>query len=107
MPTDLVNVRERAMHAHITAVENAAKEWAKHSTDGALIWQVATECLDDVWAEWRHASTYERWSPHGVVRALNSLSSAIGDAAVAAAVTAAVGAIAAYAEPQGSRSEET
>jgi hypothetical protein len=100
MANDFVTRRERALHAHITSVETAAKQWAHRSSNGGLVWRVATELLDDVWCEWRHASVRPNWHAHGVIRAITTLGDAVGDAAVAGAVTIALGALADYTEPE-------
>lgn len=94
-----VDARERIIHPLLRAVENQVEQWARQSTNGALVWDVATDCLHNVWAEWELVYDRNAWyGASAVLAALDKLAAMTEYAAVSAAVDAAKAAITNYIE---------
>lgn len=94
-----VFARERIIHPLLQAVDKQVEQWARQSTNGALVWDVATEYLHSVWAEWELVYDRDTWyGASAVLSALDKLAAMTECAAVSAAVEAAKTAISNHTE---------
>ncbi len=92
--------RDAAITPKLIAVKEALATWARGSTDGAKVWEVANEILPDMWHDW---NLYLRSDAVGAVlpnvtACLQDIAVAVDDQAVAEAVASARSAIALYRE---------
>lgn len=85
-----VRQRERILHPLLVAVEQSVEHWARTATNGALVWEVATDYLHGMWAEWQLVYDRETWgTPDSLLRALEKLALAVSDPAVSQSIATA------------------
>jgi hypothetical protein len=65
--------RDNAMTSVLVDVQNAARNWASTSSDGALVWKIADE-FRELWHDWGMALCLSEWQvPKLVIYALNEI----------------------------------
>jgi hypothetical protein len=91
--------RERAIQPSLIAVKEAIEKWARASSDGAKVWEVA-EILPDMWHDWGMCLGSDAWGGliGNVNACLTDIAVACDGQGVAEAVAAAKTAIALYRE---------
>lgn len=94
-----VTKRENRLHPMLVAVESKVEAWARQSTNGALVWEVATDHVPAMWSEWELIYDRDVWyGGSGLIAALDRLAAVTNDAQVAEAVSAAKNGVIAYSE---------
>ncbi len=92
----LQDAREKALHPLLKAVEDAVEAWARQSSNGALVWEIADEKLPAVWFWWDMAHRSIWWSPADLIKSLNEIAVATGDAGIGNTVQLAKTALLGY-----------
>ena len=92
------SIRDNEMTKTLVNVQDAAKNWAENSADGALVWHIANE-FRELWHDWGLALMQPTWEvPRFVIFSLNKIASDTEDKVVRASVRCAKQAILAYRE---------
>jgi hypothetical protein len=89
--------RDNAMTSVLVDVQNAARNWASTSSDGALVWKIADE-FRELWHDWGMALCLPEWQvPKLVIYTLDDIAENTNDV-VAGSVKRAKKTIFAYSE---------
>jgi len=92
------SIRDNAMTRTLVDVQDAVKNWAENTADGALVWHIANE-FRELWHDWGLALLQPIWQVPGfVISSLNKIASDTEDDVVRESVRCAKQAMLAYRE---------